>query len=117
MMREFVHRDAFADQRYHVASPRGLLFNVGDVDRHQVHRNPTRDRATLAADHDLSPPGAIVAAAGAEITVRVTGGDDGQFGRTPAGPGPPVAHRFALFDMADVQDARLQIDDLLHGIV
>src|SRR5712672_2225088 len=76
MVREFVDRDALADQRRHVAAPHGVLFKIRDVDGHQVHRDTTRDWAALAGDHHLGSACAIVAASGAEISVGVARGYD-----------------------------------------
>ena len=73
MVREFVDRDALADQRRHVAAPHRVLFKVRDVDGDQVHRDATRDRAALAGDHHLGAARAIVTAAGAEISIGIAG--------------------------------------------
>src|SRR5690349_12471316 len=92
MMREFIHRDALANESNHVASPCGVLFNIGDVDAHQVHRDPARDRAPPPADHNLRSACAITTAAGAEIPISITGGDDGQSGGASRGPCRAIAH-------------------------
>src|SRR3954447_16260716 len=102
MVSEFVDRDALANQCHHVASPRGILFDIGDVDAHQVHRDPACDRATPSANHHLGPACAVATAAGAEIAIGITGGDDGQFGWTASGPRAAIADGLALLDVADV---------------
>ena len=76
MVGEFVDRNAFADQRHHMAAPHGILVEIGDVDRRQVHRNPPRDRAALAGDHHLGAAGAVIGAGGAEIAVGIARGND-----------------------------------------
>src|SRR6202011_3421026 len=105
MMREFVDRDAFADQRRHMAAARRVLFEIGDVDGHQIHRDAAGDRAALAGDHHLGAAGAVVAAAGAEIAVGIAGGDDREPGRPPRGPGAAIADALAFIDVAELHDA------------
>src|ERR1700761_7135744 len=110
-MAEFVDRDALAKQRHEMAAAHRVLFQFGDIDRDQIHRNAACDRAALAGDDDLRAACAVIAAAGAEITVGVTGGEDSKPGRAASRPVPAIADAFAAFDIADLYDARLQIDD------
>ncbi len=117
MVGEFVDRDAFADQRHHVTAPDRILVEVGDVDRGQVHRNPARDRAALAGDHHLGAAGAVIGAGRAEISVGIACRNERYPGRTPRGPGPAIADGLAALDIADLHDARLQVDNRLHRIV
>ena len=117
MVGEFVDRDAFADQRHQVTAPHGVLVEIGDVDRGQVHRNPPRNRAALAGDHHLGAAGAVIGAGRAEISVGIARGNDRYSGRTPRSPGPAIADGLAALDIADLHDARLQLDDRLHRIV
>ena len=117
MVGEFVDRDTFADQRHQVTAPHGILVKISDVDRGQVHRNPARNRAALAGDHHFGAAGAIVGAGGTEISVSIARGHDRYSGRPPRGPGPAIADGLAALDVADLHDARLQLDDRLHRIV
>src|SRR6266702_5819121 len=105
MVREFVDRDALANQRHHVAAPHGVFFKIGDVDAYQVHRDAARNRAALAGDHHLSTACAVVAAGSAEISVGVAGRYDRELGRPPRGPRSAVTDAVAALDIADVHDA------------
>ena len=100
-----------------MAAPHGLVGQVGDIDGKQVHRNAAGHRAALAAYHDIGAARAVVAAAGPEIAVGISGRDDRQPGRPPGGPGRAVADTVAALDVADLHDARLQVDNRLHRIV
>ena len=117
MMRELVDGDAFADQGHHVAAARGVLLEIGDVDRDQIHGDAAGDRAALAGDHDLGAAGAVIGACRAEIAVGIAGGDDRKPGRPPRGPGAAIADGLAALDIADLHDARFQLDHRLHRIV
>src|SRR5258708_21134651 len=64
MVREFVDRDALADQRRHVAAPHRILFKIRDVDGHQVHPDAARYRAALAGGHNLGTARALLTARG-----------------------------------------------------
>src|SRR6266404_8038737 len=67
IVREFVNRDAFANQGRHMAASRRVGWKVGDVDGHQVHRDAADHRAALTGDDDVGTAGAVVCAGGAEI--------------------------------------------------
>ena len=81
-------------------------FNINNVNR----RLPNLLRWLRAAC-------AVVRTGRTEITIGIAGGDNGELGRPPRGPGAPIAHGFAALDIADLHDARLQFDDRLHRIV
>src|ERR1700687_6123183 len=100
MVREFVDRDALANQRHHLAAPHGVLFKIRDVDGHQVHRDAARNRAALAGDHHLGTARAVVTAGGAEISVGIARGDDREFCGPPRGPRSALTHAFAARDTA-----------------
>src|SRR5207244_2878678 len=88
-----------------------------DIDGKQVHRNAAGHRAALAGHHDLGAARTVIAAAGPEIAVGISGRDDRQPGWPPGGPGRAVADTVPAFDIADLHDARLQVDNRLHRIV
>src|SRR5438552_124403 len=117
MVREFVDRDALANQRHHVAAPHGVFLKIGDVDGHQVLRDAARNRTALAGDHYLGTARAVVTAGGAEISVGIAGRYDREPGRPPRGPRSAITDAVAFLDIADVHDAGFQIDDRLHRII
>src|SRR5258705_1523423 len=83
MVREFVDRNAIANQCRHVAAPHRVLFKIRDVDGHQVHRDSACKRASLAGDHDLGTARAVVTPGGAEISVGIASRYDREPGRPP----------------------------------
>src|SRR5690349_19757098 len=113
---ELVDRDAVTDQRREIAAARRLRY-VGDVDRHQVHRNAAGDRTALLVDDHLRATHAVDAAGGTEITVGIARRDDGDPGRPPRGPGCAVADVIAAFELPDLHDLHLEVDHLLHRVV
>src|SRR5258708_3509590 len=117
MVREFVDRDALADQRPHVAAPPRILFKIRDVDGHQVHRDAARYRAALAGDHHLGTARAVVTAGGAEISVGIASRYDREPGRPPRGPRSAITDAVAALDIADLHDAGFQIDNRLHRVI
>ncbi len=56
------------------------------------------------------------AARGPEISVGITRSDNGQAGRPPRGPGRAITDGVAALDVANLHDARLEVDDLLHRV-
>src|SRR5256885_1702218 len=116
-MRKLVDGYALAKQRGHMAAPHGLVRYVSDIDGKQVHRNAPGHRAALACHDDVSATGTVIAAAGAEIPVGISGSDDRQPGRPSRGPGGTVADAVAALDIAGLHDARLEIDNPLHRVV
>src|SRR5258707_10169086 len=100
-----------------MAARGGVVGQVSDIDRHQVHRDAPRYRAALAGNDDLGATGPVDAAGGAEISVGVTGRYDRKFSRTPRGPGAAIADALALLDIAHLHDAGFQVDDRLHRII
>src|SRR5579883_171363 len=116
-MGELIDRDAFADQRHHVAAPRRVGRQVGDVDRDQVHGDAAGYRAALAGDDDFRTAGAVAGAGGPEIAVGIAGRDNGKLRGSPRAPGAAVTDGVAALDGAGLDDARLEVDDRLHRIV
>src|SRR3984957_15277201 len=117
VVRQIVDGDALANQRHHMAAPRGVLVEVGDVDGHQVHRDAAGHRAALTRNHYVCGAGAVDAAGSAEIAVGIAGRNDRQPSRPARRPGAAVADAFAFVEIADLHNAGLQLDHRLHRIV
>jgi hypothetical protein len=117
MMRQFIDGDALAEQRHHVAAPRRVGGQIGNVDGHQIHRNAPRHRATLAGDDNIGAAGAVIGAGRAKVPVGIAGRRDREPGRPPRGPGSAVTDGLAALDIADLHDAGLDLDNRLHRIV
>ena len=100
-----------------MAAPHGVVRQVRDVDRHQIHRDAARDRAALAGNHDLGAAASVIGAGCAEISVGIAGRDDCEFRRPSRGPGAAIADRLTALDVPDLYDAGLELDHRPHRVV
>src|ERR1700730_5872210 len=111
---ELVDADLVAQQSDGVAAAGAVARQIGDVDRHQVHPDSTREGAPPPRHDRLGAGLQVGHTRRAQEPIRVADADDGQAGRTFCRPGRPVADRLTCGQFVNLDDAAVEADHRLH---